>query len=115
MLGSLPASKMAGLPYWEGTMTTKFIISVLLVSALATPASAGNWFHNPHLNINRNIGSAPNPTPADIREMRLPVVTQTETPVQGYTVIEPAKDSNKQAAASPLPAQGAPGAVAQAS
>src|SRR4051812_11360970 len=81
MLGSLPASATAGLPYWEGTMTTKFIISVLLVSALATPASAGNWFHNPHLNINRNIGSAPNPTPADIREMRLPVVTQAETPV----------------------------------
>jgi hypothetical protein len=99
-------------------MKTKFVLSLLLVTAaFASPASA-NWFHNPYQNINRNIGSAPNPTPADLREMRLPVVTQAETPVPGYTVIEPAKDSSKQASATvtPTPAQGGgAGAVPAAS
>lgn len=36
----------------------------------ATPALA-NWFSNPYLGINRNIGSAPNPTPEQIRQERL--------------------------------------------
>src|ERR1700758_2203873 len=85
-------------------MNTKVILPLLLVTAaFASPASA-NWFHNPHLNINRNVGSAPNPTPADLREMRLPVLSQDGAPVQGYTVIEPAKDSSKQASATPAPA-----------
>jgi hypothetical protein len=84
-------------------MKTTFILSLLLVTAaFASPASA-NWFHNPHQNINRNIGSAPNPTPADIREMRLPIAAQNETPVPGYTVIEPAKDGSKQASVTPTP------------
>lgn len=97
-------------------MKARFILPVLLVTAaFASPASA-NWFHNPHQNINRNIGSAPNPTPADLREMRLPVVTEAETPVKGYTVVEPAKDGSKQASATPSPASaGGAGTVAQAS
>ena len=87
-------------------MKTRFVLSALLVTAaFASPASA-NWFHNPHQNINRNIGSAPNPTPADLREMRLPVVSEAETPVKGYTVLEPAKDGSKQASNTPTPAQG---------
>jgi hypothetical protein len=99
-------------------MKTKVILPLLLVAAaFASPASA-NWFHNPYENINRNIGSAPNPTPADLREMRLPLAVQNETPVQGYTVIAPAKDSSKQANATPAPtpAQGGrPNAVPPAS
>jgi hypothetical protein len=79
----------------------KLVIPLLLATAaFATPASA-NWFHNPYIGINRNIGSAPNPTPADIREMRLPVVTKAETPMLNYTVVEPAKDSGKTADATP--------------
>jgi hypothetical protein len=65
-------------------MNGKTVLALLLVSgALATPAYA-NYFHNPYTGINLNVGSAPNPTPADIREGRLPVVTQdnsTATPV----------------------------------
>jgi len=99
-------------------MKTKLILSALLVTAaFASPASA-NWFHNPHENINRNIGSAPNPTPADIRESRLPIAAQVETPMYGYTVIEPAKDGAKQATATPAPTPaqgGAPTAVPPAS
>ena len=55
------------------------ILAVLLVSgALATPATA-NYFHNPFTGINLNIGSAPNPTPQDIRESRLPAITQDDS------------------------------------
>ena len=47
--------------------TTKMMMSLLLLSAVViTPASA-NWFSNPRLGTNLNIGSAPNPTPADLR------------------------------------------------
>ena len=56
----------------------KFIWPLLLAAAaFATPADA-NWFHNPGQNVNRNIGSAPNPTPADLRAMRTIVITEDE-------------------------------------
>jgi len=43
------------------------MMSVLLMSvAMAAPASA-NWFSRPAIGINLNIGSAPNPTPYDLR------------------------------------------------
>jgi len=46
----------------------KTILSLLLLSAAiaVTPASA-NYFSNPRLGMNLNIGSAPNPTPAQVR------------------------------------------------
>lgn len=43
---------------------------LLFVGFSVTPAAA-NWFSNPYLGINRNIGSAPNPTPEQIRQERL--------------------------------------------
>jgi TonB family protein len=43
----------------------------LLSASLAAPAYA-NWFHDSGMNLNRNIGSAPSPTPKDIRENRTP-------------------------------------------
>jgi outer membrane protein OmpA-like peptidoglycan-associated protein len=55
----------------------KAFLSLLLLSAvIATPASA-NWFSNPRLGVNLNIGSAPNPKPADIREISEVQETQT--------------------------------------
>ena len=48
---------------------------LLLAPALITPASA-NWFANPTVNINLNLGSAPNPTPDDVLSERLPVLVQ---------------------------------------
>lgn len=60
-------------------MKTTGILAVLLISgALATPAYA-NFFHNPYLGINLNVGSAPNPTPAQIRAFELPTITQDDT------------------------------------
>lgn len=62
-------------------MRIKVLLPALLLSVAAvtavTPASA-NWFHNKYLGISRNIGSAPNPTPDDVRQMRLPIVTREE-------------------------------------
>ena len=59
-------------------MKTNMMLPLLLVAAsFVTPASA-NYFSNPYTGITLNIGSAPNPTPRDIRESRLPAVTQDE-------------------------------------
>ena len=45
----------------------KAILSVLLLSAVcASPASA-NYFSNPIIGMNLNVGSAPNPTPMQLR------------------------------------------------
>ena len=59
-------------------MKTKLMLPLLFVSvAFIMPASA-NWFHNPYTGVNLNVGSAPNPTPADIRADRLPIVTKEQ-------------------------------------
>ena len=61
-------------------MKTKVMLALLLSVATVTavtPASA-NWFHNKYLGISRNVGSAPNPTPDDVRQMRLPIVVRQE-------------------------------------
>ena len=62
-------------------MKMKVLLPALLLSVAAvtavTPASA-NWFHNKYLGISRNVGSAPNPTPDDVRQMRLPIVVRQE-------------------------------------
>jgi hypothetical protein len=62
-------------------MKIKVLLPALLISVAAvtavTPASA-NWFHNKYLGISRNVGSAPNPTPDDVRQMRLPILVRQE-------------------------------------
>ena len=62
-------------------MKMKVLLPALLLSVVAvtavTPASA-NWFHNKYLGISRNVGSAPNPTPDDVRQMRLPIVVRQD-------------------------------------
>ena len=57
------------------------VISVLVISAGATPASA-NYYANPTLSVKRNIGSAPNPTPHDIRTNNVPQMTQRNQPTR---------------------------------
>ena len=69
-------------------------LSLVLAAAAITPASA-NWFSNPDLGINRNVGSAPSPTPAQVRaERQPPFVLREQAPA--VTVA--------QAAAAPQPA-----------
>jgi hypothetical protein len=57
------------------------VISVLLISAGATPATA-NYYANPTLGVKTNIGSAPNPTPHDIRTNSVPQMTQRNQPTR---------------------------------
>jgi hypothetical protein len=46
------------------TLTTLLLLSAVMVS----PASA-NWFSRPGLGITLNVGSAPNPTPNNLRAL----------------------------------------------
>ncbi len=47
--------------------TTNTMMSLLLLSAVFIAPASANWFSNPKTNTMLNIGSAPNPTPADLR------------------------------------------------
>jgi hypothetical protein len=60
----------------ENAMKTKLLVSALLLSAVAITPSHANFFSNPALGINLNVGSAPSPTPQDIREERKPIITE---------------------------------------
>ena len=42
------------------------VLSLLLLSAVCVPAQA-NYFSNPRLGVNLNVGSAPSPTPEQLR------------------------------------------------
>jgi hypothetical protein len=47
--------------------TAKTMMSLLLLSAVCVSPASANWFSNPRAGTNLNVGSAPNPTPADLR------------------------------------------------
>lgn len=47
--------------------TVKTMASLLVLSAVCIGPAHANWFSNPHTNTMLNIGSAPNPTPQDLR------------------------------------------------
>src|SRR5258708_1482187 len=66
----------------------KFVMPLLLLSAaFVTPAYA-NYFSNPQAGLNLNIGSAPNPTPKDIRDNRMPIVEAAPAPDAAATASE---------------------------
>ena len=70
--------------------TVKTMASLLLLSAVAMSPAHANWFSNPRLGLNLNIGSAPNPTPEQLRAVGdstyAPRVLHTEiAPVQPYS------------------------------
>ena len=82
----------------------KTLISLLLLSAAVcvTPASA-NYFSNARLGVNLNVGSAPNPKPANrpfIAEAPYITDTVVYTPVEPAAVVSP---SLRSAASSTLP------------
>jgi len=65
--------------FMEVSMKTRILAAALLLSAASVTPAFANWFHNPIENVYRNVGSAPNPTPADVREGRVPIVAKDET------------------------------------
>jgi hypothetical protein len=59
-------------------MKTRLLLPALTFSfslAFVSSASA-NWFSNPDWNINLHVGSAPSPTPDDIRAQRQPMLVR---------------------------------------
>jgi hypothetical protein len=102
----------------EFMMKTRLMLPLLLAAtAFALPASA-NWFHNPQLGINLNVGSAPNPTPADLRQMRQPIITEDEANPAPTTTAQTPSANTTATNSGPKPAapaqSGADGAVASA-
>jgi len=75
-------------------MKTTMALSVLLISAASATPSFANYFHNPHWNLNRNIGSAPSPTPRDIRENREPHARRTVPAAAGAGTTEADAEPN---------------------
>ena len=57
-------------------MKIRILLPVLLLSAVFVSPASANWFSNPEININLNIGSAPSPTPDDIRGERQPMLVR---------------------------------------
>jgi hypothetical protein len=72
-------------------MNTKLLLPVLLLSAAVISPASANWFSNPSLGINRNVGSAPNPTPAQVRQEKQPPFVLRDQ--DGKAVAEAAKQA----------------------
>ena len=89
-------------------MRTKMTLSVLFLSVCATPSFA-NYFHNPSVNLNFNIGSAPSPTPRDILENRQPHVVQAAPSDDNVAADDTTKNTDKPAVNDQPPAQGGGG------
>src|SRR5258705_6614559 len=92
--GNCPSSNGSETGEWN-MRTTNTMMSLLLLSAVfITPASA-NWFSNPKTGTMLNVGSAPNPTPADLRaigDSKIAVAQMTEprlVAMQTQTTIAP--------------------------
>jgi hypothetical protein len=80
-------------------MKTKLMLPLLVIPAALVSTAHANWFSDPRTGVSLNIGSAPNPTSADIRANRMPVVTQDST--EGNAVAAAKKDDKAPVASSP--------------
>src|SRR5258708_23658584 len=60
----------------ESTMMTRILLRVLMLSAVFVSPAAANWLSNPGLRIDLNIGSAPSPTPDQVRSDRQPMLVR---------------------------------------
>jgi hypothetical protein len=60
----------------EQEMKTRLILPTVLVSVVFVSPALGNWFSNPEWNINLHVGSAPNPTPDDVRAGHQPMLVR---------------------------------------
>jgi hypothetical protein len=67
------------------------ITPLLFLAAAGTTPAMANYFSNPHLNIIRNIGSVPSPTPQDVRENRVPQLAENDRSGTNEKVADTAK------------------------
>ena len=79
-------------------MKAKLTLSLLFLSAAYATPTLANYFHNPTTNLNLNIGSAPSPTPLDIRENRQPRVTKVAPSDDNFVADDTMKNADKSAA-----------------
>src|SRR3954462_10815452 len=83
-------------------MRVKTLMLLLLpLAAIATPATA-NWFAYPSFGVNLNVGSAPNPTPEQLRQERMGPLAFWKKDKAFQRIGEASPQSN-QANAIPLP------------
>ena len=87
-------------------MRTKMTLSVLFLSAACANPTLANYFYNPYTNLNRNIGSAPSPTPRDIRENRLPQVVHAAPSYANVAADDTTKNADRPAVNDQPTAQG---------
>ena len=85
-------------------MKTRILLPVLLLSAVFVSPASANWFSNPNWNINLHIGSAPNPTPDDVRAERQPMLVR-DADGNVIAMIDPATGKMIAIAEPPGPAQ----------
>jgi hypothetical protein len=50
-------------------MKTMTLATLLLLSAAMVMPASANWFSRPDIGVQLNVGSAPNPTPNDLRAL----------------------------------------------
>src|ERR1700688_2206447 len=64
------------LPLMECTMKTRILLPVMLLSAVFVSPASANWFSNPSVGIDLNIGSSRSPTPDEVRADRQPMLVR---------------------------------------
>src|SRR5947207_5137174 len=84
---------MAQIQEWTMRKSNTMMSLLLLSAVFITPASA-NWFSNPHTNTMLNIGSAPNPTPADLRAIGDAKLAMATEPRSDYTEVAYVQTTN---------------------
>ncbi len=90
-------------------MKTRILLPVLLLSAVCVSPASANWFANSGWNINLFVGSAPNPTPEDIRANKQPTLVQ-DADGNVIAMIDPRTGQTMAVAESLVTAQPASGA-----
>jgi hypothetical protein len=84
-------------------MNSKMLLALICVSAATITPACANWFSNPALGINRSVGSAPSPTPEQIRQEKRPPFVLRDSGAAG--AVAEASAANQAGPNAPKPAQ----------
>ena len=85
-------------------MKTRILLPLLLLSVVSVSPASANWFANPTWGINMHIGSAPSPTPDDIRADRQPMLVR-DADGNVIAMVDPVTGKMIAIAEPPAPAQ----------
>jgi hypothetical protein len=90
-------------------MSKRFLLAGFSLACLLVAPASANWFSNPYININLNLGSAPNPTPDQVLAETLPMLVR-DADGNVIAMLEPGTGKIIATAEPPPPAK--PGAAA---